>query len=400
MLIAGSIGPLGTSVEVVGGTSSSGAGLYGRQAAVLEGRGVDLIVLETFTSLEELTVALDAVRAQTHLPVIAQITVQDDGETVTGTGGEEAARVLGDLGAAAVGINCSLGPQSALAGLREMCRSATTPLTVQPNVGLPMYRDGRVLYPDASEAYAAEFAAQAVALGARLVGGCCGTQPHHVAAIRRAVDEHLPARYTFARREPPPPTAGRSHSRCEPPGTAAGGRGVGGVGRAGPAQGRQPGTAAGHGGRDPGRRLRRVLRHQRQPDGACADELADDLDAGAAASGRGDDPAPDAARHHRPRPRVAAAGGARRRDPKPAGGDRRLPAAGRPRRLRRRLPGGRDRPRRDRVGAERGHRPRREDPGRADRLLHRRRGQSDGRRHRGRAGSVPAQGGRRARGSR
>ena len=86
-----------------------------------------------------------------------------------------------------------------------MCRSATTPLTVQPNVGLPMYRDGRVLYPDASEAYAAEFAAQAVALGARLVGGCCGTQPHHVAAIRRAVDEHLPARYTFARREPPPP---------------------------------------------------------------------------------------------------------------------------------------------------------------------------------------------------
>ena len=205
VLIAGSIGPLGTSVEVVGGTSSSGAGLYGRQAAVLEGRGVDLIVLETFTSLEELTVALDAVRAQTHLPVIAQITVQDDGETVTGTGGEEAARVLGGLGAAAVGINCSLGPQSALAGLREMCRSATTPLTVQPNVGLPMYRDGRVLYPDASEAYAAEFAAQAVALGARLVGGCCGTQPHHVAAIRRAVDEHLPARYTFARREPPPP---------------------------------------------------------------------------------------------------------------------------------------------------------------------------------------------------
>jgi homocysteine S-methyltransferase len=208
VLIAGSIGPLGTSVEVVGGSSSSGAGLYGRQAAVLEGRGVDLIVLETFTSLEELTVALDAVRAQTHLPVIAQITVQDDGETVTGTGGEEAARVLGGLGAAAVGINCSLGPQSALAGLREMCRSATTPLTVQPNVGLPMYRDGRVLYPDASEAYAAEFAAQAVALGARLVGGCCGTQPHHVAAIRRAVDEHLPARYTFARREPPlPPPA-------------------------------------------------------------------------------------------------------------------------------------------------------------------------------------------------
>ena len=162
-------------------------------------------MLETFTSLEELVVAVEAVRAQTDLPVIAQITVQEDGATVTGAGGFEVAAVLAGLGVAAAGINCSLGPQSALAGLREMRRAGPLPLTVQPNAGLPMYSGGRVLYPDSSDAYATEFAAQAVALGACLIGGCCGTQPHHIAAIRRAVDEHRPARYTFAPREAPAP---------------------------------------------------------------------------------------------------------------------------------------------------------------------------------------------------
>ena len=86
VLIAGSVGPLGTSVEVIGGESPGGAARYAEQAVVLEGRGVDLIVLETFTSLEELTAAVAAVRAQCHLPVVAQITVQEDGETVTGRG--------------------------------------------------------------------------------------------------------------------------------------------------------------------------------------------------------------------------------------------------------------------------------------------------------------------------
>ena len=268
---------------------------------------------------------MDAVRAQTHLPVIAQITVQDDGETVTGARGDEAARGAGRPGRRR--RRNQLQPRTAVGAGRACARCAArrpTPLTVQPNVGLPMYRDGRVLYPDASEAYAAEFAAQAMALGARLVGGCCGTQPHHIAAIRRAVDEHLPARLHVR----PPGAASRPArplpERREPAGRAARGRRVGGVGRAGPAQGRQPGTAAGNGGRDPGRRRGRVLRHQRQPDGPRPDELADDLDAGAAAPRRRDDPPPDAARHHRPRSGVAASGRARQRHPKPAGGHRRL----------------------------------------------------------------------------
>ena len=186
---------------------------------MLEGRGADLIVLETFTSLEELTAAVAAVRAQCHLPVVAQITVQEDGETVTGARGGEVAAALAGLGVAAVGINCSLGPQSALAGLREMQRAAATPLTVQPNIGLPMYRDGRVLYPDASEAYVGEFAAQALELGARLIGGCCGSQPHHIAAIRAggrrasARPLRLPRRETARPPPAPPPTGGEPRSR-------------------------------------------------------------------------------------------------------------------------------------------------------------------------------------------
>ena len=98
VLIAGSVGPLGTSVEVIGGETPRGAALYARQAAVLEGRGVDLIMLETFTSLEELTAAAAAVQAQCHLPVVAQITVQEDGETVTGARGDEVAAALAHLG--------------------------------------------------------------------------------------------------------------------------------------------------------------------------------------------------------------------------------------------------------------------------------------------------------------
>ena len=202
VLIAGSIGPLGTSVEVIAADTSHGAALYAEQAAVLEGRGADLIVLETFTSLEEITTAAAAVVAQCGLPVIAQVTVQEDGETVTGAGGGEIAETLAPLGVAAVGINCSLGPQSALAGLRQLRETATVPLTVQPNIGLPFYQDGRVLYPDGSDAYVAEFAAQALELGARLIGGCCGSQPHHIAAIRQAVDDRRPARYAFTGWEP------------------------------------------------------------------------------------------------------------------------------------------------------------------------------------------------------
>ena len=203
VLIAGSVGPLGTSVELIGGATSGGAQLYADQAAVLEGRGVDFIVLETFTSVDELLAAVAAVTAACSVPVVAQVTVQEDGRTMTGAAPEEVGEALARAGLAAIGINCSLGPQSALAGLTRLRETATLPMTVQPNIGLPFYQDGRVLYPDGSPAYIAEFAAEARALGAALIGGCCGCQPHHIAAIREAVDERTPPRYSLAAREAP-----------------------------------------------------------------------------------------------------------------------------------------------------------------------------------------------------
>ncbi|HUZ83772.1 MAG TPA: bifunctional homocysteine S-methyltransferase/methylenetetrahydrofolate reductase [Gaiellales bacterium] len=215
VLIAGSIGPLGTSVEILGGAAADAAARYAEQASLLAGRGVDLLVLETFTSLEELVVAFQAARAGSGLPIVAEVTVQDDGETVTGASGGEVAETLSRLGAAAVGVNCSLGPQSALAGLRAM-RGASVPLWVRPNAGLPRYHNGRLLYPDAGEDYFEEFAAQALALGARLIGGCCGTGPAHVAAIRRAVDSGRAPRFAFAERRAGSAPAAR-------PGSAASG---------------------------------------------------------------------------------------------------------------------------------------------------------------------------------
>ena len=276
VLIAGSVGPLGTSVEVIGGETPRGAALYAEQAAVLEGRGADLIVLETFTSLEELTAAVAAVRAQCHLPIVAQITVQEDGETVTGARGDEVAAALAGLGVAAVGINCSLGPQSALAGLREMQRSAATPLTVQPNIGLPMYR-GR---PRALPRRVRRVCRRVRRPGAgarrppdrRLLRQPAAPHRGHPQGGRRAPAGPLRLPRTRDR----PAAAGTRPRGVEPPRATPRRRGVGDLGRARPAQGLEPAAAVRAGGGDQRHPQRRVLRHQRQPDGARPDELADD----------------------------------------------------------------------------------------------------------------------------
>ena len=147
ILIAGSIGPLGVAAEHLGDTR---AGLYGEQARLLEGRGVDLLMLETFTSLEELSSAVAAVRAATSLPLIAQVTVQDDAETITGSRAADVAAAFDGGQVLAVGVNCSLGPYSVLAGLEEMRPATALPLTGQANAGLPQSVEGRIHYPNAT----------------------------------------------------------------------------------------------------------------------------------------------------------------------------------------------------------------------------------------------------------
>ncbi|HEX3328386.1 MAG TPA: bifunctional homocysteine S-methyltransferase/methylenetetrahydrofolate reductase [Gaiellales bacterium] len=190
VLIGGSIGPLGAAPGRISPEEMEEA--FSAQAAALEGRGVDLFVLETFTSLEELLIAARAARSVAALPLIAQVTVGDDAETVAGLAAADVPRALAGLDPVAVGVNCSLGPQTVLAGLESMRVATDLPLTAQANAGMPNVSTGRLVYPNASPEYFGEYAAHALQLGAVLIGGCCGTTPEHVAAIRRAVSERRP----------------------------------------------------------------------------------------------------------------------------------------------------------------------------------------------------------------
>jgi methionine synthase / methylenetetrahydrofolate reductase(NADPH) len=190
VLVAGSIGPLGVAAGELAPAAMAEA--FAAQAAALEGRGVDLFALETFTALEELLTAVRAVRSVTDLPLIVQVTVGDDAETVAGLAARAVPAAVAEFAPTAVGVNCSLGPQTVLQGLEQMRAATDLPLAAKANAGLPNVSTGRVVYPNASPEYFGEYAAHALALGAVLIGGCCGTTPEHVAAIRRAVSERRP----------------------------------------------------------------------------------------------------------------------------------------------------------------------------------------------------------------
>lgn len=184
--VAGAIGPLGIRIEPWGPTSLEEATeLFRRQVVgLLEGR-VDGFVLETFADLTEIRCALDAVKSECDLPVIAQMTVGQDGKTAYGTDAAELAKALTDYGADAVGLNCSVGPAVMLDAVEIMAESTSLPLAAQPNAGLPRTVRDRKIYL-ASPEYMAQYARRMIDVGVRFVGGCCGTTPDHV---RKMVDE-------------------------------------------------------------------------------------------------------------------------------------------------------------------------------------------------------------------
>jgi homocysteine S-methyltransferase len=184
VFVAGSIGPLG-ELEVF--DPAEHGPLYAEQARVLEGRGVDLFMVETFFDLEELVVAVEAVRGASSLPNVALLTFDDEAEITGGVGATAAAERLAALGVAAIGTNHGAGPTVALRALRGM-RGPGLPLAALPNIGLASVVGGRVVYPHSTPDYFAEFAVQAVGLGARIVGGCCGTTPAQIAAVRAAFE--------------------------------------------------------------------------------------------------------------------------------------------------------------------------------------------------------------------
>jgi homocysteine S-methyltransferase len=180
---------------------------FAEQARVLEGRGADLFMLETFYDLEELEVAIAAVRSVSSLPIVALLSFDSDAVTMGGVHAGTAAARLAELDVAAFGANHGRGPAAALAALAEM--SGERPLAALPNIGLATWSGSRVAFPHATPDYFGEFAARARALGAQLIGGCCGTTPAQIAAIRAAVDENRPAprlaAHGHAPLEAPPP---------------------------------------------------------------------------------------------------------------------------------------------------------------------------------------------------
>jgi homocysteine S-methyltransferase len=181
--IAGSIGPLG-ELEVF--DPSAHGTLYAEQARVLEGRGVDLFMIETFFDLDQLVAAVEAVRAASSLPIVALLTFDEEAEVTGGIGASHAGARLAELDVAAVGANHGAGPSEALAALAEMS-GCGLPLAALPNIGLASLVGGRVVFPHSTPEYFGEFAAQATALGARIVGGCCGTTPAQIEVIRDAL---------------------------------------------------------------------------------------------------------------------------------------------------------------------------------------------------------------------
>ncbi len=186
--VAGSVGPLGIRIEPLGKTSfeETRAAFREQIAALIEG-GVDLLMFETFGYIEELHQALLAARdVDAKIPLVAQVTVDEDSNALDGSTPEIFAPRLEEWGADVIGCNCSVGPVAMLEAVERIRAATSLPLAAQPNAGIPRSVDGRNIYLCSPE-YMASYARKFVAAGVRLVGGCCGTTPDHIRVMKNAL---------------------------------------------------------------------------------------------------------------------------------------------------------------------------------------------------------------------
>jgi homocysteine S-methyltransferase len=186
-LVAGSVGPLGVQIEPLGPISREEAQEYFSEIIkpLLDG-GVDLLIFETFINLDELKQAVISARKITDIPIIAQVTIDEDGNTLTGTSPETTIAELEATGADVVGVNCTVGPQVMLNWLEQVRNHTSFPISIMPNAGKPKNVDGRNIYL-ASPEYFAEYAKLLVKSGANIIGGCCGTTPEHIKKMSTAI---------------------------------------------------------------------------------------------------------------------------------------------------------------------------------------------------------------------
>ncbi|MBX6331449.1 MAG: bifunctional homocysteine S-methyltransferase/methylenetetrahydrofolate reductase [Gemmatimonadaceae bacterium] len=193
VLVAGAVGPLGVRIEPFGPTGRDEArALFREQLQALREGGADLFVLETFSDLHEIEQAILAAReVDSSVPVIAQMTIGQDGITAYGATPEDIARTLDAWGADVIGLNCSVGPQTILDAIEEMTPVTSRKLSAQPNAGMPRDVGGRTMYM-ASPEYMANYARHLIQAGAKVIGGCCGTTPEHIKAIVEGIRPLVP----------------------------------------------------------------------------------------------------------------------------------------------------------------------------------------------------------------
>ena len=195
--VAGAVGPTGQPLQAPDEQRLSELrGIFREQIEALQEGGVELLIFETFSSLAELRQAILAAKEVGGLPIVAQMSFQEDGHTLAGQSAARVVTVLSDLGVDIIGANCSVGPAATLDVLKEMIATARgleidqLPIfSAQPNAGLPQRIGNRFFYV-ATPDYFADYAIRFAQAGVRLIGGCCGTTPHHTQAMRHSLDTH------------------------------------------------------------------------------------------------------------------------------------------------------------------------------------------------------------------
>jgi 5-methyltetrahydrofolate--homocysteine methyltransferase len=186
--VALDIGPTGKMIDLLDGISFEEAyELFAEQAQAGTAAGADLILFETFTDISEIKAGVLAAKEVSKLPVFCSLTFQDDGRMLMGTDVETAVLSLQDMGIAAIGINCSLGPADTLPLLAQMAQLSKIPVFVQPNAGLPQQQGDLTFYEVDVQTYV-EYMMKMLQAGASLAGGCCGTTPAYIEALKEAVD--------------------------------------------------------------------------------------------------------------------------------------------------------------------------------------------------------------------
>jgi methionine synthase I (cobalamin-dependent)/5,10-methylenetetrahydrofolate reductase len=185
--VAGSMGPSGVEVEPWGDTTLQEVfEAYAEQAGYLQAEGVDLFILETFQDIREMLQAVKAIRSVSDLPVAAMMTVGEDGMSRYGVDLADITRRLVESEASVIGLNCTVGPKPMLDFVEQMRGISSKPLCIMPNAGRPQYTDGRMIYMSTPE-YFSVYTRRFIDKGVRMLGGCCGTTPDHIAKMANAL---------------------------------------------------------------------------------------------------------------------------------------------------------------------------------------------------------------------